>query len=222
MSTNRLPSSVQGCREQVREYCAKLAASNLASGTSGNISVFDPESRLCAISPSAMDYQRMTAADVVVLDSDGAIVAGERRPSSEAGLHLACYRARADLRAVVHTHSVAATSVAVLGRELPAVHYMLALCGRARLPCAPYALFGSEELAAHAVAALAGGYGCLLQNHGVLATGADIHHAWSLAEQIEFCADLYLRASAAGTPHVLSDTQMQAVIDQLDSYRPQG
>ena len=98
---------------------------------------------------------------------------------------------------------------------------MIALSGRATLPCAPYALYGTPELAELAVAALGSGYGCLLQNHGVLATGPDLHHAWSLAEQIEFCADLYLRARAVGEPGILSDEQIDAVIGQLQSYQPQ-
>ena len=212
---------IEACREEVVACCQKLSGSLLAAGTSGNISVFDPASELCAISPSSMDYAVMSPADVVLLDLQGRLVEGNRRPSTEWGLHLACYRGRDDLRAVVHTHSPAATTLAVLGEALPAVHYMIALSGGATLPCAPYALYGSQELAELAVAGLGSGYGCLLQNHGVLATGPDLHHAWSLAEQIEFCADLYLRARAVGEPNILTDEQIEAVIAELQNYQPQ-
>ncbi len=212
---------LEDAREQVVEYCRKLEQSQLSSGTSGNISVCNRQAGLLAISPSSMDYGRMAAEDVVVMDLSGDIVTGERRPSSEWAMHLACYQSRNDIGAVVHTHSPAATTLAVLGRELPAVHYMIALSSGASVPVAPYHLYGTPELARAALDAMAGGFACLLQNHGVLATGPDIHHAWSLAEQIEFCADIYLRAQSAGEPKILSDTQIAAVIDQFESYKPQ-
>ncbi len=208
-------------REQVVRYCRKLAASSLASGTSGNVSVFDRAAGLMAISPSSMDYDDMLAADVVLMDLDGNVLESERRPSTEWGMHLACYRARADINAVVHTHSPAATTLAVLGQELPAVHYMIALSGSATVPLAPYHLYGTELLAEAAVAALQGGSACLLESHGVLAVGGDLHQAWSTAEQIEFCADLYLRAQSIGEPKILSDQQITEVIAQLESYKRQ-
>jgi L-fuculose-phosphate aldolase len=208
-------------RQQVVRYCLKLAGSPLSSGTSGNISVFDRATGLMAISPSSMDYQHMAPEDVVLFNLDGDVVAGERRPSSEWSMHLACYRHRKDINAVVHTHSPAATTLAVLGLELPAVHYMIALGGRATVPVAPYHLYGTAELAEAAVTALEGGFSCLLESHGVLAAGGDLHQAWSTAEQIEFCADLYLRARALGEPKILTDAQIAEVIDQLYSYSPQ-
>ena len=114
-----------------------------------------------------------------------------------------------------------ATTLAVLGQELPAVHYMIALSGRATVPLAPYHLYGTELLAEAAVAALQGGFACLLESHGVLAVGADLHQAWSTAEQIEFCADLYLRAKAVAEPRILTDQQIGDVIAQLASYKRQ-
>jgi L-fuculose-phosphate aldolase len=208
-------------RAQVVEYCRKLERSTLSSGTSGNISLFDGEQKLMAISPGSMDYNGMQPRDVVLMDVDGNVVEGDRRPSSEWSMHLACYRTRADLRAIVHTHSPAATTLAVLGLALPAVHYMIALSGKSTIPIAPYHLYGTAALGEAAADALQGGYACLLENHGVLAAGANIHHAWSTAEQVEFCADLYLRAKAVGEPKILSDTQIAEVIDQLESYKRQ-
>lgn len=213
---------LEDARAQVVDYCRKLEHSTLSSGTSGNISVFDGEQKLMAISPGAMDYDCMAPEDVVLMDLDGTVVEGDRRPSSEWSMHLACYRTRADVRAVVHTHSPAATTLAVLGLELPAVHYMIALSGKSSIPLAPYHLYGTAALAEAAADALQGGYACLLESHGVLAAGADIHQAWSTAEQVEFCADLYLRAKQVGEPKILSDAQIAEVIDQLESYKRQN
>ena len=156
------------------------------------------------------------------MDLDGTVVEGERRPSSEWTMHLACYRSRVDVRAVVHTHSPAATTLAVLGLELPAVHYMIALSGKSSVPLAPYHLYGTAALGEAAADALQGGYACLLESHGVLTAGPNIHYAWSTAEQVEFCADIYLRAKSVGEPKILSDAQIAEVIDQLESYKRQS
>jgi L-fuculose-phosphate aldolase len=209
-------------RIQVIEYCGKLAGSGLTSGTSGNISILDAGRQLMAISPSAMSYGEMAPADVVVMNLEGDVVDGMRRPSTEYGMHLVCYRERRDIGAVVHTHSPRATTLAVLGLDLPAVHYMIALSGRATIPCTPYRLFGTPELAEEAIRHLQGGYACLLANHGTLATGPTLAYAWSLTEQIEFCADLYLRARAVGEPLILSDEQIAEVAGKLSSYGVPG
>ena len=208
-------------RRQVVDYCRKLADSVLASGTSGNISVRDPDSGLVAISPSSMEYSAVEPEDIVLLDAAGTVIEGARRPSSEWGMHLAAYAARDEAGAVVHTHSPAATTLAVLGWELPAVHYMIALSGSDRVPIAPYHLYGTEALAGAAGQGLEQCAACLLQNHGVLATGPDLHRAWALAEQIEFCAEIFLRAKAVGEPGILSEVQIAEVVEQLHAYRRQ-
>ncbi len=208
-------------REQVARYCRKLSTSRLTTGTSGNISIFNRESGLFAISPGSLDYDKMTPEDIVVLNLEARVVDGCRRPSSEVLLHQMCYLARKDINAVVHTHSPKATTLAVLGWDLPAVHYVIAFGGGATIPCAPYRLFGTPELAETAVQYLDGKYGCLLASHGVLAAGPDIGHAYTLAEQIEFCADVYLRARMVGTPNILSDEQMADAIAQFKVYAKQ-
>jgi L-fuculose-phosphate aldolase len=208
-------------RESVAGGCRRLGASKLASGSSGNISMRDPESGLIAISPSAMAYADMSARDIVLMDRDGQLVDPGPRPSSEWPMHLHCYQLREDIGAVVHTHSPAATTLAVLGRELPAVHYMIALNGSSSIPLAPYHRFGSAELAEAAVQAMGDGWACIMQSHGVLATGPDLESAWDLAEQIEFCAELLLRAEAVGKPRILSEAEVAEVIAHLGSYRPQ-
>lgn len=198
-----------------------MGAIGLTPGTSGNVSVFDRSKGLVAISPSSLPYENMTADDVVVMDLDEEVVEGTRRPSTEAGMHLACYRERTDIGAVVHTHSRAAATMAVLGWDLPAVHYMIAYSGGSVVRCAPYHLFGTPELAQAALEALGHGFGCLLESHGVLATGPNIRHAFALAEQIEFCADVYLRARQSGEPKVLSDAQVAEVVAHFARYEAQ-
>lgn len=209
-------------RRLVADYSRRLGASGLSPGTSGNLSVCQHDAALMAITPSAMRYDEVDAADVVVMDFESRVVDGERRPSTEFGMHLACYRERSDIAAIVHTHSPQATTLAVLGRELPAVHYMLAYAGTDLVRCAPYRPYGTVALADAAVEALGNGYGCLLQNHGVLACGPDLAHAYALAEQIEFCAGLYLRATAHGAPHILTRAQIDEVIAKLAAYTPQS
>jgi len=208
-------------RNQVVRYCRQLDAAGLTTGTGGNISIFNSEAGLMSISPSAMDYAAMAPEDVVVQDLEGKIVDGIRRPSSEFGMHLICYKNRPDIGAVVHTHSPKATTLAVLGWDLPAIHYMVAFSGGPTIPCAPYCLFGTPELADTALKHLEGRYACLLANHGALATGSTIRHAFALAEHMEFCADLYLRAKALAEPNILSDGQIAEVMRQFIEYKPQ-
>jgi L-fuculose-phosphate aldolase len=212
---------IENERQAVVEHCQKMGRIGLTPGTSGNISVFNKQRNLMAISPSAMSYDAMTPADCVVMDLGAKIVDGARRPSTEFGMHLACYQARKDIGAVVHTHSTAATTLATLGWDLPAIHYMLACSGGDLVRCAPYHLFGTQDLAEAAVKHLGRGYACLLESHGALACGPDIGHAFALAEQLEFCADLYLRARAAGTPKILNQGQISEVIAHLANYGAQ-
>ena len=202
-------------REEVVAAARRLEEAGLLRGTAGNLSARD--GRLVAVTPSGVGYRELEAAQVGVLDLDGRPVDGELLPSSETPLHLAVYRARADAGAVVHTHSMFATTLAVLGEELPAVHYHLALAGT-RVRVAPYATYGSQELAARCVATLGGDRAVLLANHGVVALGADLRRAQAVAEAVEFTAELYWRARAIGTPRVLPAEEIARVAAAFASY----
>ena len=138
-------------RELVVEYGRKMSTDRLSTGTSGNISVCNAEKGLMAISPSGMDYFSTTPEDVVITDLEANIVDGVRKPSSEWALHTAFYRHKPHARAVVHTHSMYCTTFAVLGQPLRAVHYAIGDTGAATVPCAPYRLFGTAELAEAAI-----------------------------------------------------------------------
>lgn len=126
-------------RELLTEYGKRMSRDGLSVGTSGNLSIYVPEAGLMAITPSGLDYEATTPADIVVMDLDAHVVEGERKPSSEWALHTAFYRQYPAARAVVHTHSMYCTVLACLGKPLEAVHYAIAAAGAARVPVAPIA-----------------------------------------------------------------------------------
>lgn len=194
----------------------RLEARGLNRGATGNVSV-----RLrngCLITPSGATAASLTPGGLVRLDSNGNAPEGGR-PSSEWPLHLAVYTVRGAINAIVHTHSPAASTLAGLRRGLPAFHYMVAIAGGRDVRCADYALFGSAALSAVAVDALEGRKACLLANHGLVAAGESLDEALGVAEEIEALCSQYLQACAVGEPALLSDAEMDAVIERFQSYR---
>jgi L-fuculose-phosphate aldolase len=205
-------------REQIVDFGKKLLAAGLTVGCGGNLSVFNRKRSLIAISPSGVDYPDMTAEEVVVVDPDGNLRQGRAKPSSEVNIHLALYRRRNDACAVVHTHSVYATTLACLGWELPAAHYLVAFAGN-KVPLAPYATFGTPELAENVRVAMEDGYNAVLMaNHGLVAVGRSLARAFTVAEEIEFAARVYLQACCAGKPNILPDEEMRRVAEKFAAY----
>jgi L-fuculose-phosphate aldolase len=204
-------------RRRVVEYGRRMVESGLTAGAGGNLSVRDPASGLVALSPSGMAYAEVEPEDVVLLDLEGRVVEGHRAPSSELAFHLALYRARPDAGAVVHTHSVYATTLACLGWELPAVHYLVGYAGT-KVPLAPYATYGTEELARAVVETLGDDHAVLLANHGLVAVGPTMARAFTTAEMVELVARIYLQAKGVGEPVVLNDDQMAEVLEKFGSY----
>ena len=176
-----------------------LDAAGMMPSKSGNLSVRDGEGFV--ITPAALPYVALTEGDLVRVGPDGAAV-GLHRPSSEWRLHQAIYAARPEAGAVVHTHSPRATALSCARRGIPPFHYMVLLAG-GHVRCAEHATFGTEALARHAVAALADRRAALLANHGVVATGATLAAAVTLAMEIENLAGQYLDLLAAGLEPVL-------------------
>jgi L-fuculose-phosphate aldolase len=204
-------------REHLVRYGKKLVEAGLTSGTGGNLSICDRQSGQIAITPSGIDYFETTAEDIVITDMEGNPIKGDNKPSSELSFHLAIYRKRPDISAIVHTHSTYATTIACLGMELPAVHYMIAFSGD-KVPLAPYKTFGTPELA-KSVADSIGDYNAvLLANHGLVACGDSIGKAFTAAEEIEFTARIYVQAKSIGKPVVLSDEEMKIVVDKFKTY----
>lgn len=205
-------------REAIVAAARRLDAAGFVPTKSGNLSVRTP--RGFWITPSGLPYAAMEAGDCVECAPDGAALAGNRRPSSEWRLHAAIYAARQDVAAVVHTHSPMATALSCARLGIPPFHYMIALAGGAEVPCAPYATFGTQELADGAAAALGEHLrACLLANHGVVACGATLAAAEALAGEVENLARQYLALRAAGlAPAHLSPAEMAEVKAQFSGY----
>jgi L-fuculose-phosphate aldolase len=196
----------------------RLQRTGLLSLTAGNVSV-RVEEALMAITPTGMPYDEIGPEDIVVCDLDGCIIDGYRRPSSELPFHSAVLRARPDVGAVVHTHSPYATTIAVLGLTIPAIHYVIASLDLTVVPLVPYSTYGSDALADGIVAALGdGGKAALLANHGALALGSDLADAARAAELLEFLAAVYHRALQIGEPVVLPDEELAVVSGRYREY----
>lgn len=205
-------------KEQVVRYGKKLIDRRLTTGSGGNISVYNREKNLVAISPSGLDYYETTPEDIVILDTDGNLVEGKHRPSSEAGMHLAFYKNRADVSGIVHTHSKFATAIACMGWELPAVHYLIGMAGH-RVKCTGYATYGSDELAKKAIETIGDSNAVLLANHGLIALGEDVDRAFSTAEHLEFVSEVYYLTKTLGAPNILSDENMDDVMKKFGTFR---
>jgi len=205
-------------RQQIADYGRRLLADSLTTGTGGNISIAMRAEGLIAISPSGIGYNEIKAKDISLLEFDGRQLEG-RPPSSEWHLHLALYQARPEINAVVHTHSRFATTFALLHEPLPACHYLIGVAQTKEIRVAPYANFGTEELARKTVAALGHNDRCILMaNHGLLAVGEDLSEAYNTALYIEEVAELYYRARSLGTPVLLSDAEMDEALIRFRSY----
>lgn len=204
-------------RQSIIDACLKMNADGINQGTSGNVSVRWRDGLL--ITPSGTAYEDMTPADIVFLNCYGTPADG-LKPSSEWRFHIAVYRARDDVGAVVHTHSAHATAVSMTGEDIPAVHYMIAAAGGPTIRCAPYATFGTEELSKNAVAALVGRDACLLANHGVIACGGTLKRALWLAAEVETLAEQYILARRFGEPVILSDEEIAVNVEKFRSYGP--
>lgn len=209
-------------RRQIAAYGRRMSADRLSTGTSGNLSIYDPAEGLMAISPSGMAYDAIAPEDVVVMDLEAHVVEGGRKPSSEWALHTTFYKHKPHARAVVHTHSVYCTTLAVLGEPIRAVHYVIGDAGAAEVPCAPYQLFGTEALAEAAMKVCGKSDGVLLGNHGLVCCGKDIKSAYGLACNLEFIAELQCRAMSIGKPNVLTEEQMAEVMVKFQSYGQPG
>lgn len=204
-------------RTSVVEYGLKMLASGLTTGTGGNLSVLNRSESLLAVSPSGVEYGLLSPEDIVLVGLDGKRVEGELAPSSELAIHLALYGKRSDISAVVHTHSIYATTLACLHWEIPAVHYLVGFSGD-KVPLAPYAPFGTPGLAKAVSEAIASYNAVLMANHGLIAVGKDLASAFTVAEEIEFVARIYYQARCAGEPVILSNQEMKTVVDRFAVY----
>ncbi|MFV0130526.1 class II aldolase/adducin family protein [Streptomyces sp. HMX112] len=194
----------------------RTVTDGLVVGTSGNVSVRVGD--LVLVTPSGVPYDRLTPADATVVDLAGNRVRGELTPTSELPMHLEIYR-HTPAGAVVHTHAVHATAVSTLVTELPPIHYMAAALG-GPVRVAPYALYGTEELAGHMLTALADRTACLLRNHGTVAYGDSLDQAYDRTAQLEWMCRVWLTASSVPghTPALLPPGELDRVAEKFRGY----
>jgi L-fuculose-phosphate aldolase len=209
----------RGLREEVASVAKRLIESGLVTGTSGNVSARTPEGDVL-VTPSGIDYEELEPGDVVLVDVGGEVLEGSLGPSTETPMHTGIYRARADVGAVVHTHSIFATTLACLGWTIPPVHYMLTtLSEDGQIPLAPYTTYGTGELARYAAEALGESRNaCLLQNHGTITVGDGPEEAFSRTVVLEEMAEVYYRTKVAGGPVLLAREQVEEVAAKISGY----
>lgn len=206
----------QGLRAALLHASRRLVEQGLNRGSSGNASVRCGENIL--ITPSALPVSAMSEQDMVLLDASGMVLKGGK-PSSEWRFHCDILTVRPEIGAVLHAHSTYATTLACLRMEVPAVHYHVAFAGGDTIRCAPYAIFGEQQLSGFALDALRDRKACLLANHGMIALGRDLDDALNLAMEVEFLCELYWRTLCAGKPHILSAQQMHEVREKFTDYK---
>jgi L-fuculose-phosphate aldolase len=211
-----LPMLMQKERELIIEYCLRMLKDGLTVGTSGNVSVRVGEN--IAITPSGVEYEALSPEDICVITLDGAHVDGPDNPSSEVPMHTVVYR-NTDALAVVHTHPVYATVLGTLVDEIPPIHYMLALLG-GPVRVAPYAQFGTQELAARCGEAMKDRYGVLLRNHGATTYGGTLTKAYSRNIYLEWLCRVYCEAKALGEPRLLTAAEFDAAAGPVSNYGP--
>ena len=204
-------------RQALLRAALALDAQGLNHGSAGNISVRTLDAML--ITPSGIATHQLDEQAMVQMHFDGTVPPAQLKPSSEWRLHTAVYQARNDLNAVVHAHPPYATALACARMVIPAFHYSVALSGTISIPCAPYATFGTAQLATAIVDTLGSkGRACLMANHGILCAGADLEAAMALAVEVEYLAQTYTLTLQTGNAVILDDEEMQRVLERVQSY----
>lgn len=205
-------------RLELIEYGKRLLDMDLTTGTGGNLSVLDRESNTMAITPSGIHYHEIKPEQIVLLDVEsGTIVEGDAVPSSEVDMHRIFYRYRDDIDAIIHTHTPYATTLACLGDDLPALHYLVAFAG-VNVRCAEYATYGTVKLAKNAFEAMKDRKAALLANHGLICGGGSLREALDITDQIEFCCRIYTQVKAIGDPVLLPEDEMIRMMERFKDY----
>lgn len=204
-------------RQSIIDACLTMNATGLNQGTSGNISV-RTESGV-VITPSGKPYNETHPSDIVLMESDGAYDKSidPAKPSTEWRFHVDIYADRDDINAIVHTHSLYATTLSMLRWDIPACHYMIAVFGGSSIRCSDYAIFGSRELSAAAVKALKDRTACLLGSHGMIACGKNLKEAMWRAVELETLAHQYYLSVQIGKPVIMSDDHVAEVAARMKS-----
>ncbi|MFA6013505.1 MAG: class II aldolase/adducin family protein [Gallionellaceae bacterium] len=203
-------------RQQLLDTSRRLVDLGLNRGTAGNASLRFNDGLL--ITPSALAVSDMTPDSMVHMDLHGNVIQGGK-PSSEWRFHRDILLARPEINAIIHTHSINATTIACLRKDVPAVHYMIAMAGGNSIRCTPYTVFGEQTLSDHALEALRDRKACLLGNHGMIALGGDLADALAVTVEVEFVCEIYWRTLQAGEPKILTTQQMHEVSQKFVAYK---
>jgi L-fuculose-phosphate aldolase len=207
-----------GLRKKIIEICQRMNELGINQGTSGNVSARTAEGFL--MTASGIPYDRMEPEHIVEMDLEAGYC-GDYLPSTEWRMHHDIFKSRPEAGAIVHTHSVYATALATLRKDIPAFHYMIGVTGGSSLRVSNYAEFGTQELSETMLKAMEGRTACLLANHGQICFGPNLDKALWLAGEIEALSKMYWAASLAGKPVILTDAQMQTVLARFRSYGKQ-
>ena len=205
-------------RDKIIETCLRMNAEGINQGTSGNVSARTEDGFL--ITASGIPYKKMKPGHVVEMDLDGGY-RGDFLPSTEWRMHMDIFRHRKEAQAIVHTHSIHATALACLRKDIPPFHYMIGVGGGTTIRCSDYAEFGTQELSDTMLKALEGRSACLLANHGQIVFGPTLDKALWLAGEIETISHQYWASLQAGTPVILNEAQMTTVLARFTSYGKQ-
>lgn len=218
----RISKEEADLRRGIVAACRALSELGLNRGTSGNVSARHGSKML--ISPTGIPYDALKPANIarMSLENTDYVWEGKLPPSSEWRFHHDILLSRPDMPAVVHTHSTYATVLAIAGREIPAVHYMIAAAGGPSIKVGRYATYGTKELSDNALKALKGRNCCLLANHGMIAVGPNLKRAVWLAMQVEMLAQQYYLSLSIGGPNLLSAAEIERVRQKFTSYGPRG
>jgi L-fuculose-phosphate aldolase len=210
-----MTSAATSIRERVCETAKWMLNSGLTQETFGNVSC-RVDDQTIAITPSAIQYPKLTPSDIALVNLDGNVIESDHKTSTETPIHLNVYQNRADVKAILHTHSPFATVFACLGKPIRPYHNTLAHAGGIIYP-SEYANNGTEELAQTVVNALDGRRACLLRNHGVLAVGDSIRDARYVASIVEFCAKMQLFSVMIGNPEEVPESELSELSDHYRS-----
>ena len=197
-------------KDNVVEIGLRMAQSNLVVGSWGNISTLVKKDKLVIITPSGVNCNCLQARGLLTVDLDGNVVEGDLRPSTELQLHLAIYKARPDVNAIVHTHSTYGCAMAVARQSLPPILEDMAQLVGGPVPVAEYAPAGTKELAENCVRALAELNAVFLANHGVIGVGRDLEEALQVCQLVERTAKVYILSRILGTPFVLAEEDVKS------------
>jgi L-fuculose-phosphate aldolase len=209
------PTKDREKRQSIIDACLRMNVLGINQGTSGNISLRHGDGML--VTPTSTPYEAMKPEQIVYMHLDGNHDPAQR-PSSEWRFHRDILKARPEVQAIVHAHPPYSTMLAIMGMEIPPVHYMVAVAGGDTIRCAPYATFGTQELSEHAVRALEGRMACLLAHHGMIAVGPSLPKAMWLAVEVETLARQYHGCLQIGTPPLLPREEIEKVGVRMAGY----